>query len=240
MAPSAASKVDASVAYPGYAKQRRRVEAQIRRARPGPSSLSRAFAVLARVLLATLLLPFDLLLGDALRTGRLARPAMGAAGAALAFFAVHFINTAGPNGGRLQQRLDPDPALAYYRPVEIPHWLDACELEGFPFASRFCERHHGSQAQQLLYGEGAVEVLELAGSGAKQLRVDGATRATYDPRSGRLGEARARAIVRIATGWRPPFAGGKRPARVLVRCGSVLPSPSRALPHAASARALQA
>ena len=84
MAPSAASKVDASVAYPGYAKQRRRVEAQIRRARPGPSSLSRAFAVLARVLLATLLLPFDLLLGDALRTGRLARPAMGAAGAALA------------------------------------------------------------------------------------------------------------------------------------------------------------
>ena len=214
MAPSAASKVDASVAYPGYAKQRRRVEAQIRRARPGPSSLSRAFAVLARVLLATLLLPFDLLLGDALRTGRLARPAMGAAGAALAFFAVHFINTAGPNGGRLQQRLDPDPALAYYRPVEIPHWLDACELEGFPFASRFCERR-GSQARTL-YGDGAVEVLELAGSGAKQLRVDGATRATYDPRSGRLGEARARAIVRIATGWRPPFAGGERPARVLV------------------------
>lgn len=216
MAPSAASKVDASVAYPGYAKQRRRVEAQIRRARPGPSSLSRAFAVLARVLLATLLLPFDLLLGDALRTGRLARPAMGAAGAALAFFAVHFINTAGPNGGRLQQRLDPDPALAYYRPVEIPHWLDACELEGFPFASRFCERHHGSQAHQIVYGDGAVEVLELAGSGAKQLRVDGATRATYDPRSGRLGEARARSIVRIATGWRPPFAGGERPARVLV------------------------
>ena len=84
----------------------------------------------------------------------------------LAFFAVHFINTAGPNGGRLQQRLDPDPALAYYRPVEIPHRLDACELEGFPFASRPASATTALKRSSFVR-RGAVEVLELAGSGGK-------------------------------------------------------------------------
>jgi hypothetical protein len=42
-------------------------------------------------------------------------------GVGVAYGLINFFTTSGPNGGRLQQRLEVDKRKVYH-PVEIPHW----------------------------------------------------------------------------------------------------------------------
>lgn len=122
-----------------------------------------------RIALAMVLLPLDVLFGNCLRSGDWGRPAMGLVGVGLAWGLTHLFNTSGPNGGRLQQRVQPDRRKVHH-PVEIPHWLNLCNLDGFPGAALACP-HYALRKKQL-YSDGSYEVTELT-NGMRVLRVNG-------------------------------------------------------------------
>ena len=208
------SRADAKLAYPGYTKQRKRMEATLRRTKLGVSATQRAFACVMRVVLAVALLPYDLLLSDAVRRGNLSRPFVGVLGASLAYAVFHGASTMGPNGGRVQQRLDPDLKRVYH-PLEIPHWLNPCNLDPFPGSAAACPRHRRRDEGRRVHSEDGIEVTEHDDN-VRVLRVDGITHASIDTRNGRLEQEHARAAVRVAAEWRRPVAGGERATRVLV------------------------
>ena len=189
------SRADAKLAYPGYTKQRKRMEATLRRTKLGVSATQRAFACVMRVVLAVALLPYDLLLSDAVRRGNLSRPFVGVLGASLAYAVFHGASTMGPNGGRVQQRLDPDLKRVYH-PLEIPHWLNPCNLDPFPGSAAACPRHRRRDEGRRVHSEDGIEVTEHDDN-VRVLRVDGITHASIDTRNGRLEQEHARA---------PPFA----------------------------------
>ena len=63
-----------------------KLENNARRAgKPGTAPIMRAFSFLVRVVLATVLLPLDLLMGDAVRAGDMTRPLTGAFGVVVAY-----------------------------------------------------------------------------------------------------------------------------------------------------------
>ena len=202
------------MAYPGYTKQRKRLEATLRRTKPGASATQRAFTYVLQVVLAVALLPYDLLLADAVKQGNLTRPFVGILGASLAYAVFHGASTMGPNGGRVQQRLEPDLKRVYH-PVEIPHWLNPCNLDGLPGSSLACPQHQHSGAGSRVHSERRLEVTDHDG-GVRVLRVNGIVHTSFDTRNGRLGQEHARAAVRVAADWRRPVAGGERATRVLV------------------------
>lgn len=158
------------------------------------------------------LLPLDVLSGQCLRTGDWSRPAVGLVGVGTAWGLVHFFTTAGPGGGRIQQRPEPDRKKAHH-PVEIPHWMNPCNLDGFPGVSLACP--HYARRKTQLYSEGSYEVSELA-NGLRVLRVNGEVFSSYDTHNGRLGDEYARMTVNMAADWRRVTVGGERPVRVLL------------------------
>ena len=225
-------RVSAAKAYPGYRKLRKRIEAQMRRtstARTGWPTAQRSFVFVTRVCVAVLLLPFDILTGNAMESGDYARPAMGVFGASIAYGAFRYVTRGGPNGSRLQQRgIHRTDRRRVYRPVEIPHWVNPCNLEGVPGAAHVCPQHAEARGRKRLY----VDVNEEASNGSKDspavyevheapdgqrvLTVDGEVYTSYDTRNGRVGHEYARKAVDIASTWRRLAAGGASQTRVLV------------------------
>ena len=225
------ARYKAAKAYPGYRKMRKRIEAQLRRtstARMGWPTAQRSFVFVLRVCVATLLLPFDILTGNAMESGDYARPAMGVFGLSLAYGTFRYVTRGGPNGSTLQQRATPDRRRVH-RPVEIPHWANPCNLEGLPGAAAVCPQHAEARGRKRLYvdvDEGAANgvstrspaVYEVheAPDGQRVLTVDGEVYTSYDTRNGRVGHEYARAAVRIASTWERRTAGGATQTRVLV------------------------
>jgi SAM-dependent methyltransferase len=108
--------------------------------------------------------------------------------------------------------MDPDKRKVYH-PVEIPHWLNLCNLDGFPGASMVCP--HDAQRIRQLYTDGAYDVSELS-NGMRVLSVNGEVFSSYNTHTGRLGDEYARATVEMASTWRRVTAGGERPVRALL------------------------
>ena len=128
----------ATTAYPGYARARKKLENNARRAgKPGTAPIMRAFSFLVRVVLAAVLLPLDLLMGDAVRTGDMTRPFTGAFGIAVAYGAFRAAEFA-VGLGRASSNADHDEtkrALFRFR-VPPPATLDPCRLQGVPLLSK--------------------------------------------------------------------------------------------------------
>ena len=175
------ARYKAAKAYPGYRKMRKRIEAQLRRtstARMGWPTAQRSFVFVLRVCVATLLLPFDILTGNAMESGDYARPAMGVFGLSLAYGTFRYVTRGGPNGSTLQQRATPDRRRVH-RPVEIPHWANPCNLEGLPGAAAVCPQHAEARGRKRLY----VDVDEGAANGVSTI-----ARRVRGPRGSRRAE----------------------------------------------------
>lgn len=228
------ARYKAAKAYPGYRKMRKRIEAQLRRtstARMGWPTAQRSFVFVLRVCVAALLLPFDILTGNAMESGDYARPAMGVFGLSLAYGTFRYVTRGGPNGSTLQQRATPD-LRRVHRPVEIPHWANPCNLEGLPGAVAVCPQHAEARGRKRLYVDVDEEAANDGGSasthspavyevheapdGQRVLTVDGEVYTSYDTRNGRVGHEHAREAVRIASNWERLTAGGATQTRVLV------------------------
>lgn len=196
--------------FPGHRKRYAKFYKSYENPPPSPALSSAGFLV--RVCLAMVLLPLDVLFGNCLRSGDWTRPVIGGVGITVTYYVVYFFTTAGPNGGRIQQRTLVDRKRVY-RPIEVPHWVNLCNLDGFPGASLACP-HYARRARQL-YDDGSYDVSELA-NGMRVLRVNGEVYSSYDPRNGRLGDEYARMVVDVASGWKQVTAGGQRPVRILL------------------------
>ena len=126
----------ATTAYPGYARARKKLENNARRAgKPGTAPIMRAFSFLVRVVLAAVLLPLDLLMGDAVRTGDMTRPLMGAFGVVVAYGAFRAAEVA-VGIGRASSSDDVETLAAARFRVRPPAALDPCRLLGVPLLSR--------------------------------------------------------------------------------------------------------
>jgi hypothetical protein len=227
----------ATMAYPGYARARKKLENNARRAgKPGMAPIMRAFSFLVRVVLATVLLPLDLLLGDAVRTGDMTRPFTGAFGIAVAYGAFRAAEFA-VGLGRASSNADDDEtkrALFRFR-VRPPATLDPCRLQGVPFLSKssVCA-YKGTVVNVVvepfeitnLYDDKtklSVDVVDLdvGFATARAFRVDGVVRAAADLSAKKHSDVAsfpyaAPLVVSIILNWRPQLAHGSKGTRVLL------------------------
>lgn len=229
---------EATAAYPGYARERKKREANARRYKPGASPILRAFAFLVRVILAALLLPLDLLLGDALRKGDWTRPTMGIMGGTTAWFAFQAAEWA--MGMRHHNSLGAhhkgnDDAmtkhLGKFLKPKIPASIDLCRLRGVPGTAFACapagvksviaEMEMGSVLQSEDNTKlPLVDVVDLV-DGSRALRINNEIRASFDLRSGTVTSPPATIeICTQALKWQPQFAIGSRSVRILLIGGS--------------------
>jgi len=227
----------ATMAYPGYARARKKLENNARRAgKPGMAPIMRAFSFLVRVVLATVLLPLDLLLGDAVRTGDMTRPFTGAFGIAVAYGAFRAAEFA-VGLGRASSNADHDEtkrALFRFR-VRPPATLDPCRLQGVPFLSKssVCA-YKGTVVNVVVepfeitnrYDDKkklSVDVVDLdvGFATARAFRVDGVVRAAADLSAKKHSDVAsfpyaAPLVVSIILNWRPQLAHGSKGTRVLL------------------------
>jgi hypothetical protein len=227
----------ATMAYPGYARARKKLENNARRAgKPGMAPIMRAFSFLVRVVLATVLLPLDLLLGDAVRTGDMTRPFTGAFGIAVAYGAFRAAEFA-VGLGRASSNADHDEtkrALFRFR-VRPPATLDPCRLQGVPFLSKssVCA-YKGTVVNVVvepfeitnLYDDKtklSVDVVDLdvGFATARAFRVDGVVRAAADLGAKKHSDVAsfpyaASLVVSTILNWRPQLAHGSKGTRVLL------------------------
>jgi hypothetical protein len=226
----------ATMAYPGYARARKKLENNARRAgKPGMAPIMRAFSFLVRVVLATVLLPLDLLLGDAVRTGDMTRPFTGAFGIAVAYGAFRAAEFA-VGLGRASSNADHDEtkrALFRFR-VRPPATLDPCRLQGVPFLSKSSVCAYKGTVVNVV-----VPPFEIAGfddkkklsvdvvdldvgfATARAFRVDGVVRAAADLSAKKHSDVAsfpyaAPLVVSIILNWRPQLAHGSKGTRVLL------------------------
>lgn len=227
----------ATMAYPGYARARKKLENNARRAgKPGMAPIMRAFSFLVRVVLATVLLPLDLLLGDAVRTGDMTRPFTGAFGIAVAYGAFRAAEFAvGLGRASSSSNADDDEtrrALFRFR-VRPPAALDPCRLRGVPFlsASSACA-YAGAVVNVVVepfeitgYDDKRVVVdvvdLDVGFATARAFRVDGVVRAAADVGAKKHSDVAsfpyaAPLVVSKILNWRPQFAHGSKGTRVLL------------------------
>ena len=227
----------ATMAYPGYARARKKLENNARRAgKPGMAPIMRAFSFLVRVVLATVLLPLDLLLGDAVRTGDMTRPFTGAFGIAVAYGAFRAAEFA-VGLGRASSNADHDEtkrALFRFR-VRPPATLDPCRLQGVPFLSKssVCA-YKGTVVNVVvepfeitnLYDDKtklSVDVVDLdvGFATARAFRVDGVVRAAADLGAKKHSDVAsfpyaASLVVSTILNWKPQLAHGSKGTRVLL------------------------
>jgi hypothetical protein len=226
----------ATMAYPGYARARKKLENNARRAgKPGMAPIMRAFSFLVRVVLATVLLPLDLLLGDAVRTGDMTRPFTGAFGIAVAYGAFRAAEFA-VGLGRASSNADHDEtkrALFRFR-VRPPATLDPCRLQGVPFLSKSSVCAYKGTVVNVV-----VPPFEIAGfddkkklsvdvvdldvgfATARAFRVDGVVRAAADLGAKKHSDVAsfpyaASLVVSTILNWRPQLAHGSKGTRVLL------------------------
>jgi hypothetical protein len=140
---------EATAAYPGYAKARKRREADARRFKPGVSPILRAFAFVARVVFAVTLLPLDLLFGNAVRLRDFTRPVLGVVGLTTGYFAFQGAEWAmgvrhSAMGFRHNQNAKRDDGVfgkhkkgSFLRP-RVPASFDLCALRGIPGSASAC------------------------------------------------------------------------------------------------------
>lgn len=231
----------ATTAYPGYARARKKLENNARRAgKPGTAPIMRAFSFLVRVVLATVLLPLDLLMGDAVRTGDMTRPLMGAFGVVVAYGAFRAAEVA-VGIGRASSSDDVETLAAARFRVRPPAALDPCRLRGVPLLSRSSacaytgavarvvvepfEVTGGAHARGRSRASGAstadVVDLETRFGATRVLRVDGAVRAAVEigrrhPTDVASFPYAASIVAAEVLRWQPQFAHGSKNVRVLL------------------------
>ena len=234
----------ATTAYPGYARARKKLENNARRAgKPGTAPIMRAFSFLVRVVLATVLLPLDLLMGDAVRTGDMTRPLTGAFGVVVAYGAFRAAEVA-VGIGRASSSDDVETLAAARFRVRPPAALDPCRLRGVPFLSRSSacaytgavarvvvepfEVTGGAHAHARGRASGAstadVVDLETRFGATRALRVDGAVRAAVemgrrdptDPTYVASFPYAASIVAAEVLRWQPQFARGSKNVRALL------------------------
>ena len=249
----------AAMAYPGYARARKKLENNARRAgKPGTAPIMRAFSFLVRVVLAAVLLPLDLLVGEAMRTGDMTRPLTGAFGVAVAYGAFRAAEFA-VGLGRAAARETGDESVVARRTrfrVRPPPGLDPCRLRDVPFLSRssMCAIT-GTVARTVVEpfrvetttnARALWDVVDLDDGFAtrRALRRDGVARAAVDVSLVDEDVAAfpyaASRIVALVLNWKPALAHG--PDRTGVRAllvgggGGTSPRTSRSSAPAARAR----
>ena len=234
----------ATTAYPGYARARKKLENNARRAgKPGTAPIMRAFSFLVRVVLAAVLLPLDLLMGDAVRTGDMTRPLMGAFGVVVAYGAFRAAEVA-VGIGRASSSDDVETLAAARFRVRPPAALDPCRLLGVPLLSRSSacaytgavarvvvepfEVTGGAHAHARGRASGAstadVVDLETRFGATRALRVDGAVRAAVemgrrdptDPTYVASFPYAASIVAAEVLRWQPQFARGSKNVRALL------------------------
>ena len=233
----------ATTAYPGYARARKKLENNARRAgKPGTAPIMRAFSFLVRVVLATVLLPLDLLMGDAVRTGDMTRPLMGAFGVVVAYGAFRAAEVA-VGIGRASSSDDVETISAARFRVRPPAALDPCRLRGVPFLSRSSacaytgavarvvvepfEVTGGSEVRASGASTADIVYLETRFGATRALRVDGAVRAAVeirrkdhkdstDPTDVASFPYAASIVTKEVLRWQPQFAHGSKNVRVLL------------------------
>ena len=233
----------ATTAYPGYARARKKLENNARRAgKPGTAPIMRAFSFLVRVVLATVLLPLDLLMGDAVRAGDMTRPLTGAFGVVVAYGAFRAAEVA-VGIGRASSSDDVETISAARFRVRPPAALDPCRLRGVPFLSRSSAcAYTGAVAQVVVEPFEVTGGSEVRASGAstadvvdletrfgatRALRVDGAVRAAVeirrkdpkdptDPTDVASFPYAASIVTKEVLRWQPQFAHGSKNVRVLL------------------------
>lgn len=233
----------ATTAYPGYARARKKLENNARRAgKPGTAPIMRAFSFLVRVVLATVLLPLDLLMGDAVRKGDMTRPLTGAFGVVVAYGAFRAAEVA-VGIGRASSSDDVETLSAARFRVRPPAALDPCRLRGVPFLSRSSacaytgavarvvvepfEVTGGSEVRASGASTADVVDLETRFGATRALRVDGAVRAAVeirrkdpkdptDPTDVASFPYAASIVTKEVLRWQPQFAHGSKNVRVLL------------------------
>ena len=233
----------AAMAYPGYARARKKLENNARRAgKPGTAPIMRAFSFLVRVVLATVLLPLDLLMGDAVRKGDMTRPLTGAFGVVVAYGAFRAAEVA-VGIGRASSSDDVETLSAARFRVRPPAALDPCRLRGVPFLSRSSacaytgavarvvvepfEVTGGSEVRASGASTADVVDLETRFGATRALRVDGAVRAAVeirrkdpkdptDPTDVASFPYAASIVTKEVLRWQPQFAHGSKNVRVLL------------------------
>ena len=233
----------ATTAYPGYARARKKLENNARRAgKPGTAPIMRAFSFLVRVVLATVLLPLDLLMGDAVRAGDMTRPLTGAFGVVVAYGAFRAAEVA-VGIGRASSSDDVETISAARFRVRPPAALDPCRLRGVPFLSRSSacaytgavarvvvepfEVTGGSEVRASGASTADIVDLETRFGATRALRVDGAVRAAVeirrkdpkdptDPTDVASFPYAASIVTKEVLRWQPQFAHGSKNVRVLL------------------------
>ena len=233
----------ATTAYPGYARARKKLENNARRAgKPGTAPIMRAFSFLVRVVLATVLLPLDLLMGDAVRKGDMTRPLTGAFGVVVAYGAFRAAEVA-VGIGRASSSDNVETLSAARFRVRPPAALDPCRLRGVPFLSRSSacaytgavarvvvepfEVTGGSEVRASGASTADVVDLETRFGATRALRVDGAVRAAVeirrkdpkdptDPTDVASFPYAASIVTKEVLRWQPQFAHGWKNVRVLL------------------------
>ena len=233
----------AAMAYPGYARARKKLENNARRAgKPGTAPIMRAFSFLVRVVLATVLLPLDLLMGDAVRKGDMTRPLTGAFGVVVAYGAFRAAEVA-VGIGRASSSDNVETLSAARFRVRPPAALDPCRLRGVPFLSRSSacaytgavarvvvepfEVTGGSEVRASGASTADVVDLETRFGATRALRVDGAVRAAVeirrkdpkdptDPTDVASFPYAASIVTKEVLRWQPQFAHGWKNVRVLL------------------------
>ena len=147
-----------------------KLENNARRAgKPGTAPIMRAFSFLVRVVLATVLLPLDLLMGDAVRAGDMTRPLTGAFGVVVAYGAFRAAEVA-VGIGRASSSDDVETISAARFRVRPPAALDPCRLRGVPFLSRSSACAYTGAVARVV-----VEPFEV--TGGSEVRASGASTA---------------------------------------------------------------
>ena len=231
----------ATTAYPGYARARKKLENNARRAgKPGTAPIMRAFSFLVRVVLAAVLLPLDLLMGDAVRTGDMTRPLMGAFGVVVAYGAFRAAEVA-VGIGRASSSDDVETLAAARFRVRPPAALDPCRLLGVPLLSRSSAcaytgavarvvvepfevtggAHAGARSRASGASTADVVDLETRFGATRALRVDGAVRAAVeigrrDPTDVASFPYAASIVAAEVLRWQPQFARGSKNVRALL------------------------
>ena len=229
----------ATTAYPGYARARKKLENNARRAgKPGMAPIMRAFSFLVRVVLATVLLPLDLLMGDAVRTGDMTRPLMGAFGVVVAYGAFRAAEVA-VGIGRASSSDDVETLAAAGGRTRNRAALDPCRLLGVPLLSRSSacaytgavarvvvepfEVTGGAHARSRASGASTADIVDLETrfGATRALRVDGAVRAAVeirrkDPTDVASFPYAASLVTKEVLRWQPQFAHGPKNVRVLL------------------------
>jgi SAM-dependent methyltransferase len=193
---------------------------------------------LVRIFLAAALLPLDLLLGDAVRTGNLTRPVMGAFGVFAAYGAFRGAEYAMSVKHAISRRtlakngIVSDSTAPFAFRVRLPSAVDPCRLRGVPGTSYACApssvanvafetettRVEGDRTRSF-----TLDAVDLR-DGARAFRVDGDVRASVDftrePGKKMVVSPYATAVVVAEIlKWQPQFAHGGRGVRAFLAGG---------------------